>query len=131
MSGTIWKFETENFTVRMDWEYDEDTVDLSWDETGETAEKLEDGEWAVYTFIARVIENATGNEIGVDYLGASIHADPEDFRDHVGLAIKSRRDFPAGHTGYGSYFMDMIGRAIEEARETYAKPRPRLREVAA
>lgn len=127
MSGTIWKFETENFTVRMDWEYDEDTVDLSWDETGETAEKLEDGEWAVYTFIARVIENATGNEIGVDYLGASIHADPEDFRDHVGLAIKSRAD----GRNYGSYFMDMIGRAIEEARETYAKPRPRLREVAA
>jgi hypothetical protein len=130
MSGTIWKFETENFTVRMDWEYDQDTVDLSWDETGETAEKLEDGEWAVYTFIARVIENATGNEIGVDYLGASIHADPDDFRDHVGLAAKSRRDFGEGRSGYGSYFMDMIGRAIEEARETYAKPRPKLREVA-
>lgn len=129
MSGTIWKFETENFIVRMNWMYDEDTVDLSWDTTGETREKLEDGEWAVYTFHAEVVEKTTGNTIGEDYLGASIHADPEDFRDHVGLAAKSRRDFGEGRSGYGSYFMDMIGRAIEEARETYAKPRARLREV--
>jgi hypothetical protein len=120
---TIWQFETENFIVRMSCDYDND-VDISWDETGETAEKLASGEWTAYVFHAEVIESATGTTIGEDYLGGSIYADPEDFRDHVGLAIKSRED----GRNYGSYFTDMIREAIREARKTYAKARPRLRQ---
>jgi hypothetical protein len=120
---TIWQFETKNFTVRMSCDYDQDTTDLSWDDTGEVAEKLASGEWACYTFHAEVIENSTVNTIGEDYLGGSIYANPEDFRDHVGLAIKSRED----GRNYGSYFTDMIREAIREARKTYAEQRPRLR----
>lgn len=115
----IWQFKTKHFIVRMSCEYDQDTVDLSWDDTGEVAEKLADGEWAVYTFHAEVIERATGNTIGEDYLGGSIYGDPEDFRDHVGSQGK-----------HGSYFTDMIREAIREARKTYATERPRLREIA-
>lgn len=120
---TIWNFMTKNFVVRMSYRYQEECVDLSWDDTGEVREKLQSGEWAVYVFHAEVIERATGNTIGEDYLGESIHADPMDFRDHVGLAAKSRAD----GRNYGSYFTDMIREAIREARETYAKERPRLR----
>lgn len=120
---TIWQFNTKNFTVRMSYDYDQDGTDLSWDETGETQEKVASGEWAVYVFHAEVIERATGNTIGEDYLGGSIYADPADFRDHVGLAIKSRED----GRNYGSYFTDMIREAICEARKTYAEERPRLR----
>jgi len=120
---TIWQFKTKNFTVRMSCDYQEESEDLSFDETGETQEKVNSGEWAVYVFHAEVIERATGNTIGEDYLGGSIYANPEDFRDHVGLAIKSRE---AGRN-YGSYFTQMIREAICEARKTYAEERPRLR----
>jgi hypothetical protein len=119
----IWEFKTKNFIVRMSCEYDEEATDLSWDETGEVAEKLESGEWSVYTFHAEVIERATGATIGEDYLGDSIYANPEDFRDHIGLAIKSR----ASGRNYGSYFTDMIREAISEARKTYETQRPHLR----
>ena len=119
----IWQFKTKHFIVRMSYEYQYERVDLSWDDTGEVREKLESGEWAVYVFHAEVIERVTGNTIGEDYLSESIHADPMDFRDHVGLAAKSRAD----GRNYGSYFTDMIREAIREARETYAKERPRLR----
>jgi hypothetical protein len=122
--GTIWQFKTANFTVIMDYDYETD-FDHSWADE-ETLEKLESGEWVSYQFRARVLDS-DGNEIGADYLGDSIHSDPEDFRDHIGLAEKSRRD----GCNYGSYFMDMVSRAIEEARATYAKPRARLREIAA
>lgn len=120
---TIWQFKTKNFIVRMTCDYQEESEDLSFDETGETQEKVASGEWSVYVFHAEVVERATGNTIGEDYLGGSIYADPKDFRDHVGLAIKSRED----GRNYGSYFTDMIREAISEARKTYATERPRLR----
>jgi len=115
----IWQFNTKNFIARMSCDYDQDTVDLSWDDTGEVAEKLASGEWACYTFHAEILERATGNTIGEAYLGGSLYANPEDFRDHVGA--KGR---------HGSYFTDMISEAISEARKTYATERPRLRETA-
>lgn len=122
MSNTIWQFDTKNFTIRMSWEYDNDP-DLSWADA-ETMDKINSGEWSCYTFHSEVIERATGNVIGEDYLGGSIYARPEEFRDHVGLAIKARED---GHN-YGSYFMDMIRQAIDGARMVYEVPRPKLRQ---
>lgn len=119
----IWQFKTKHFIVRMSCDYDQDMVDLSWDDTGEVREKLASGEWAVYTFHAEVIERSTGNTIGEDYLGGSIYGDPEDFRDHVGLAEKGRKD----GRNYSSYFTDMIREAIKEARKNYTVPRPTLR----
>lgn len=120
---TIWQFKTKNFIVRMTCDYQQESEDFSFDETGETQEKVNSGEWAVYVFHAEVIERATGNTIGENYLGGSIYADPEDFRDHAGLGIKSREH----GTRYGSYFVDMIRESINEARATYAEQRPRLR----
>lgn len=117
--ATIWTFETAHFKVVVDCDWESDP-DLSWDETGEVREKINSGEWGNYCFRARLIWN--GNEIATDYLGNSIHADPAEFRDHVGLAIKSRAD----NANYGSYFKDMVGTVISEGRKALENI-PRLR----
>jgi hypothetical protein len=112
----IWTFATRNFTVDLSWDY-ESAPDLSWDETGETAEKIESGEWTNATFHVRVL-GPTGDELASDYLGNSIYADVRDFRtEHLGLAAKGRAD---GCT-YGAYFPDMVRQAISEARAALGK----------
>ncbi len=121
-STKVWQFNTARFCVILDWTYD-DYADLSWDETGETRDKIASGEWAVYSFQVRVL--CDGREIGDSHLGGSIYADPADFRDHVGLAIKRRAD----GRNYGSYFSDMVKEAIGKARKTLCNC-PRLRCVA-
>ncbi len=118
-------FTTAHFKVTLDWEYDED-IDTSWDETGETAEKLYSGEWINCLFRVLIVDDK-GCEIGCDYLGGSIYADPEDFaREHIGLAIKRRAD----GCNYGCHFPDMLRAAIDEARANYNTPRARLRQPA-
>jgi hypothetical protein len=117
--NNVWKFETARFAVSLDWEYEE-SPDLSWDETGETQDKIESGEWGCFTFRVRV--TCDGREVGTDYLGNSIYADPKEFRDHLGLAAKCRAD----GRRYGSYFSDMVGNAILETRRALCDV-PRLR----
>lgn len=107
---TMWTFETRNF--RIEWTIaPDDYVDLSWDETGETAEKLESGEWTAFESELTVTHKETGFVFGSDYLGGSIYADPADFRDHFGMNGKH----------HGSYFSDMVRGAIADARETIKK----------
>lgn len=119
MPDTIWTFRTKRFAVILDWDYETDP-DLSWDDTGEVAAKINSGEWVNACFRVRVMFD--GHEVAADYLGNSIHADPADFRDHIGLAAKSRAD----GRNYGSYFTDMVRTAIAEARQCLANV-PRLR----
>ena len=118
-AATVWDFETARFRVVVDCDWESDP-DLSWDETGETREKIESGEWGNYCFRARLF--CDGREIATDYLGNSIYADPVEFRDHIGLAIKSRAD---GHN-YGSYFTDMVRSVIAKGRKALCDV-PRLR----
>ena len=106
----IWKFKTRNFLVTLSAEYEE-YPDLSWDDTGEVAEKLESGEWGNYCFAVKVY-GPHGEEIAADYLCNSIHADPADFRDHIGSQGK-----------WGSYFTDMVHNAIAQARKSIADMR--------
>jgi hypothetical protein len=122
MQDIIWQFRTARFRIVVGWEWENDP-DLSWDETGETREKLASGEWGNYCFAVKLY--CDGIEIAADYLGNSIYADPAEFRDHVGLAIKSRAD---GCT-YGSYFTDMVRNVIAESRKLLSDA-PRLRKVA-
>lgn len=70
------EFRTKNFRVVCSIEPDSD-VDTSFDETGETADKIESGEWEA--FQTSVTVYCKGAEIGADYLGGSIYADPADF----------------------------------------------------
>ncbi len=102
---TMRTIKAGRFTVRASIEPDYD-LDLSWDDTGETAEKLNSGEWDA--FQTKVAVYLDGNEIAADYLGGSIYADPRDFfTEHYGISA----------TGCGAYFPDMVRTAISEARD--------------
>lgn len=114
------EFKTKNFRVVASIEPDQD-VDTSFDETGETAAKVQSGEWEAFQTSVRVFYR--GAELGADYLGGSIYADPADFfKEHIGLAAKSRAD----GCNYGCYFPDMVRGAISEARKALADV-PRVR----
>jgi len=120
MMETMWTFETARFRATWAIEPDDD-CDLSFDETGETADNIRSGLWRCFT--SRVMIELDGQEIGTDYLGGSIYANPEEFRDHIGINVKSRRD----GKNYGSYFSDMVRQAIAEAREEMKRERPKMR----
>lgn len=107
----IWRFETAQFAVTVD-AYEDDDMDLSWDESGETREKIEAGELEHFAVRARCLHKPTGME-SVDWLSGCIYARPADFRDHFGIAAKSRAD----GMNYGSYFSDMVRRVVGEMRE--------------
>jgi len=119
--GTIREFKTKNFTVIVDAieEYD---MDLSWDESGETLQKLQSGEYIGFCARVRVIHNILG-EMGCDYLGGCVYSALKDFEDHrqCGKENRIRREAqPISQKGVsamcGSYFADMIKEAIDDAR---------------
>lgn len=113
--GTMRTFKTKNFTVIAD-AIEEDSPDFSFDDTGETFKKVESGEWLCFTARVRVLFH--GREIVTDYLGNCIYESLEKFMDHKECG-KQNRDYAAqGKEGRcGSYFSDMIHRAIAEARK--------------
>ena len=96
-------FTTKRFKVTLDWTW-EDDIDLSWDETGEVAKRIESGEWGVYVYRVRVL--CDGSEIATDYLGNSIYADPMEF-------AKELKD---------GYFPAMVATVIGEARKALCNP---------
>ena len=100
----IYKFNTRNFEVRVD-AMEENYPDLSFDETGETAEMIERGDWLCFAVRASVSFN--GMELAEDYLGNCIYENTRDFRDHFGMRQNS----------HDSYFSDMIREVISEARK--------------
>lgn len=110
----LWTFETAAFRVTVETVVDYD-LDLSWDDTGETAAKLNSGEWEAFGTIAKV-ETVDGVELGTASLWGSIYADPRDFRDHLGIAAKGRAD----GRNYGSYFSDLVREAVAQARSQLA-----------
>lgn len=119
----MWRFETANFVIRATIEQDYD-LDLSWDEEGEARDKLDSGEWQSFGTVVTVSHK--GIELGEDSLWGSIYAEPRDFfREHIGLAAKSRAD----GRNYGSYFSGMVREAIGHARKALATM-PKVRESA-
>jgi hypothetical protein len=88
--GIIRAFETENFRVVVD-ALPEDDLDLSWDEDGETARKLESGLLVAFVARARVILKETGEELAADYLGGCVHEDLDAFQDHRQCAAYTRK----------------------------------------
>ncbi len=112
--GTMRTFKTKHFTVIAD-AIEEDSPDFSWDDTGETREKVESGEWLC--FVARVRVLLHGREIGTDYLGNCIYESLDKFMDHKACGKQNREWAKQGKQGRcGSYFKDMIHSAIAEAR---------------
>lgn len=120
MREVIRRFQRDRFAVTLTCDYDED-CDLSWADD-EVIRDIEDGNLGCFVF--KVAVTLDGREIGSDYLGGSVYADPREFaREHFGLRALSRRD----NVIYGSYFPDMVHTAISEARATL-RDLPKLRE---
>jgi hypothetical protein len=107
---TMWTFKTKNFEVRASIEPCDSSLDLSWDETGETRANLESGLWTA--FDTRVEVFFRGRVIGSDTLGESIYERPADFfKEHRGMNAR----------GHGSYFSDMVREAVRHARSVFAE----------
>ena len=120
--GNIRTFETANFKVVVDAEEELD-LDLSFDETGEVAEKLDSGEYIAFCAHAYVI-GPDGEELAHDYLGDCIYESIEAFMDHRQVGEQNREYERQGVTGRcGSYFSDMVSNVIEEARKAIADKR--------
>lgn len=127
----LWRFETARFAVV--WTIQPcDSLDLSWDETGEVAENLNEGVWGA--FDSKVAVYLDGNEIAADYPSESIYADPADFRSNHrdpdpmnrNCSIMRERRGESGVIGH--YFPDMVRTAVAEARQHIAElDLPRMR----
>lgn len=119
--GTIREFRTKQFRVIVD-ALEEDSPDLSWDETGEAARKIDDGTYLLFCARVRVIHDELG-ELGADYLGNCVYESLEAFMDHKECGASNRKalaDDPTCVSRCGSYFTDMIHQAISMARERIA-----------
>lgn len=117
--GTIRKFKTANFTVIMD-ALPEDDLDLSFDDDGSVAEKLDSGEFIAFVARARVLFQ--GEEVAVDYLGSCIYETLDAFMDHRACGRQNREHEAEGRAGRcGSYFTDMIHTVCAEARKHIAE----------
>lgn len=113
--GIIRKFRTENFTVVME-ALPENDLDLSFDDTGEVAEKLDSGEYIAFVAHAYVL-GPNGEKLAEDYLGGCIYESLEAFMDHRECGRQNREREASGETGRcGSYFTDMIHTVCQEAR---------------
>jgi hypothetical protein len=120
MKQTIYKFQTRRFIVEVV-ALPEDYLDLSWDESGETAQKIETGELCAFQVEARVSfcgEYGEPIKLGADYLGGCVYESPEAFRDHFGVR-PYERELSAKHGGPVTvchYFSSMVREAIAQAR---------------
>jgi hypothetical protein len=115
------EFNTPNYTVRVSAEEEYDS-DLSWDDTGRVRKQLDSGSLIEFCAHVEVIHKATGTVLGEDYLGNCIHKSFAGFMDHRACGRQNRRWARQGKAGRcGSYFSQMIGEAITDARKNYVK----------
>ena len=121
--NVIREFQTPNYIVRVTAEEEFDR-DLSWDDTGRVRKQLDNGDLIEFVAHVEVIHLPTGAVLGEDYLGSCIYKSFEDFMDHRKCGKQNRKWAKQGKAGRcGSYFKQMIGEAISEARENYPKTR--------
>jgi len=114
--GTMRTFKTKNFTVIAD-AIEENDPDFSFDDTGETQDKVNSGEWMCFTARVRVLLH--GREMSADYLGNCIYASLGAFMDHKECGKQNKEYAAQGKEGRcRSYFSDMIHTAIASARKT-------------
>ncbi|MGY3615690.1 hypothetical protein [Bradyrhizobium sp. USDA 10063] len=118
----MFRFETANFIVSATIRPDHD-VDISFDETDETASKLESGEWQAFTTTITVMIGS-GIELGSDTLCGSIYADPAEFFSSHRDPNPMNRNCSIMRAAQGDkrvichYFPDMVREAIRNARKT-------------
>lgn len=116
---TRWRFATRNFVIAWITEPDDlDTNYMEKDLAEECRQKVRSGEWKCFSSTVRITCRHTGKILGEATLGNSIYANPDEFRDHLGI-----RQQP----GAGSYFSDMVREAINEARRVLPQRKIDLR----
>lgn len=119
----MYRFRIGRFEVRAD-TAPADDLDLSWCETGETADKLESGQWEAFDTCVSVW--LKGAKIGEDWLCGSIYETPADFfSDHRSADPMNRncsvmRAARGDNVVIGHYFPDMVREAVAAAREWLA-----------
>jgi hypothetical protein len=128
MKTEMFRFETASFVVRATVQEDSD-VDVSFDETSETRDKLNSGEWQAFGTIVTVEHN--GRVLGESSLWGSIYAKPAEFFDAHRAPDPMERNCSImraakGRVAICHYFPDMVREAIGEARKTLATM-PKLR----
>lgn len=123
---TIREFKRKNFSVVVKAMEDHD-LDLSFDETGETARKIDSGELMGFGVVVEVFAN--GLDVGSDSLWNCVYTNPRAFMDHFGARVynrklqakenrKAKREGREPHKiCCGSYFSDMVREAIADARK--------------
>lgn len=122
----MWTFETAQFTVQA-YITEDEQLDLSWDDDGETAEKLSTGEYVSFGTVIEVTHKPTGIVIGQDSLWGSIYADPREFftdhRDPDPLNRNSSimRASKGGNVVICHYFPSLVAEAIADARSNLRK----------
>jgi len=86
--GVIREFKSQNFHVIVD-AIEEDSPDLSFDETGKTQQDIENG--SLILFCARARCFFRGLEVASDHLGNCIYKSLKDFQDHKECAAQNRK----------------------------------------
>ncbi len=114
--GTMRTFRTKNFSVICE-AYEDQDLDLSWDEDGSTLAGLNDG--TLVAFCAHVEVFYRGRSVGEDWLGSCIYRSLAEFMDHKECGKQNKVYAQQGKEGRcGSYFSDMIHEALTRARTT-------------
>jgi hypothetical protein len=119
----MYRFETASYLVRATIEPDDD-VDLSFDETSETRDNLESGEWQAFCTMVTVEHKETGVVLGKDTLCGSIYDKPADFfsshrsPDPMNRNCSMMRAARGDNSVICHYFPDMVRGAISDARKT-------------
>lgn len=110
-------FETKQFRVVVAAEEEPD-LDLSWDETGETARGIDNGTCVAFCAHAYVVHKLTGIKLADDYLGNCVYESFNAFMDHKECGAQNREYEARGISGRcGSYFASMVKTVCSAARE--------------
>lgn len=118
--GIIRVFRTAQFRVIVDALPDDD-LDLSWDEDGNVARDIDDGDVIAFCARVRVMHDEYG-ELASDYLGGCIYTSLRAFMDHRECGAENKRLAAIGAKARcGSYFADMVKGTCEAARDRLSK----------
>jgi hypothetical protein len=119
---TIREFRTRNFVITVTAVTDDD-VDVSFDETGEIARKLQSGELMAFGVEVTAHHKEFG-DVAEESLWGCIYESPDEFQDHRACGRRTRELRAQGSKAVcGSYFSDMVRTVCTEARAEVKKRR--------
>lgn len=122
----IWEFKTDRFRIVLTAE-EESNIDLSWDDTGEVAKRIDSGDYVV--FCAKCAVYLDGSEIAADYLGQCIYRSFKEFETSHRDTDPMNRNCSIVRAKHGNvvachYFPSMVSTAIGEARKHIREMKP-------